>query len=162
MFPVVRTMRERVRQRLYFSRSDTFVVTTAKKPTFFRIDGAEPLTGPVPMTFHMWGFLMGINPDGSEGGLGGKPINLVMNGVKVWSGTTGSEPFQRNGWIDLYWDITEPGTYEFYVEFLGDAEWEGCPESATSTVITIGREAPRWATLFPRLWEFYRRLREPT
>lgn len=107
-------------------KSSTYTVTVAKKETYIRIDGAEPLTGKVPLRFHMWGYLIGINPDGTEGGLGGKALDLYVNGVVVWSGTTGSWPAQENGWIDLYLNLADPGTYDIYVEFPGDAEWAGC------------------------------------
>jgi len=107
-------------------QSFKFVVVITRKATKFRVDGAEPKEGKVPFQFHMWGYLIGVNPDGSEGGLGGKPIKLYMNGAVVWNGTTGGAPSNPDGWFDLYWNIPAEGTYDFYVEFPGDDEWAGC------------------------------------
>lgn len=123
------------------ARSSLVLVEVAKKETYIQVDGAEPTKGNIPLTFHMWGFLMGINPDGSHGGLARKPINLVVNGIVVWSGATGGAPLHPNGWVDLAYTFTETGIYEVYVEFPGDAEWAGCEHNGETE---WGRDVDRW------------------
>lgn len=126
-------------------KSNVYAVAVSKKTTYIRVDGATPLSGSVPLAFHLWGYLIGVNPNGSEGGLGGKTLRLIVNGTSVWSGTTGIAPSNPDGWMDLGWTLSEPGTYEIYVEAVEDAEWLGC-QSPVSTV-TVQKQA---TTMFVR------------
>jgi len=117
--------------------TDTYVVTVSKKNTYIRVDGATPLSGPFPLTLHIWGYLMGVKPDGSEVGLGGKPLRLIVNGASVWSGNSGSAPLQNDGWIDLYWTLSKAGNYEIYVEAVEDPEWLGCVSETYAVAVLM-------------------------
>jgi len=128
------SLREEIKRRLrggilsqfFLSKSNPFTVTLGLKQTYVRVDKEGPGTGSVPLKYHMEGYLMGFNPDGTQGGLGGKKINLIMDNVVVWTGTTGLAPAHPNGQIILDWTISTPGTHTLQTEFPGDAEWAGC------------------------------------
>jgi len=126
-------LRKRLGKGFFFSRTDTYTVTTVKKQTYFVVSKAYIYPGngglegaKVPCEFHIESTLIGVNPDGSSGGLGGKTVRLIQNGVPVISLTTGSEPWYPNGQANAAISITNPGTYDYYLEFAGDDEWEGC------------------------------------
>lgn len=122
---------------------DLIPVTLAQKPTYFRWDGqawylADGVTpNPnhyVPAWFKLWGYLMGINPDGSEGGLGGKPIQADWV-EKTWAGNTGLAPLHPDGWIDLAMDFQKAGDKVVTITFQGDTEWAGCAQNRRKIIL---------------------------
>jgi len=118
-------------------------VTLAQNPTRFRWDGQEWRAGDdvtpnpdryVPAWFRIWGYLMGTNVDGSEGGLGGKPL-VVDWEEGTWAGNTGMAPLNPDGWIDLAMDFHNAGDKVITITFQGDSEWLGCPENRRQVIL---------------------------
>lgn len=53
--------------------------------------------------------------------LSGKPIDLYRNGQKIKSGNT-----DEYGMVTFTDSVATEGSYEYYMDFIGDAEWIGC------------------------------------
>lgn len=104
------------------SRTATYDVIVGKIATIME---ANPPSGIGTGPYSFAGYLKRAD---TLAGIGGKNINLVIDGVVASSTTTDSYGYWS--FVDFY---LLPGTHTLYAEFPGDATYEGCsPEPRLS------------------------------
>jgi len=101
--------------------SDQVLVTANKKTAAFSLFEVSPTEGYVPLEVTISGQLYCVET-GSP--LEGKTIDYYRN--ETYIGSTTTNPW---GLFALIYTIEEAGDHTFYVEFEGDAEYEGCAET---------------------------------
>jgi len=117
-------------------------VSVAKIPSALSC-GATPATGVVPLSVTVSGKLTRTD---TGGGLGGKSLNIYVDGVKVAAASTVSD-----GSYSTKVTITTAGTRSIYADFAGDATTLGCSEeTGPSGPAGWGYEADReWSAQGP-------------
>lgn len=112
------------------ARSNSVLVTVSKILTTLSLY-VSPTSGNAPLVVTVDGMLL----DSGGAGIGGKTINIIMNGEVIGTDITTTEVAPEGpGYYKTYYEITAPGDYTFETEFLGDATYEGCVESNHVTV----------------------------